>query len=593
MTKPIIPAAALAQHIAILGKTGSGKTFAARAVIVEPLLEAGRRVAIVDPTGAWWGLRSSPDGTRPGYPVLILGGDHGDVPLSPDSGGAVASLSAEQGFSLVADTSLLTVGERTRWFIDFAGALYRLNKSPLNLVLDEAHVFAPQGKVPDPQTGRMLHAANALASGGRSRGIRLTMITQRPQKLHKDALTSADTLIVLRVLAPQDRKAVEDWIAGADSPIKGREVLASLAQLQRGEGWVWYPEGSHLERVRFPSIATFDSSATPVDGAAIAEPTVARIDMEAVRAALGEDLKKAQEADPVWLLAELKKARFQINQGFTIDDKRKCYFDGFIAGEKVGFSTAQSYFRKLFDQGRTLPIIPTAVAMDFAKAYIVGGDPPQLNDPIVRVAPVAGQHERDFQDTYKVGVALKKNTVVPLPTMKEIYKAAEPEDWKSAPGNPGQRHPAVKAGLARIMTALAQCSTGLTAKQIGIRGLIAATSGTFSSYIKTARDHGWIEGTRPFVLTPAGLIALGEYVPLPTGEALRRHWVGELESGAARLFQVVCDFYPAAMSREAAGKAAGLSPSSGTFSKYLAKLRDLELIDVGNGLRASDDLFQK
>jgi molybdopterin-guanine dinucleotide biosynthesis protein len=46
------------QHIAVLGKTGSGKTFAVKG-IVEHLLERGRRVGIVDPTGAWWGLRSA------------------------------------------------------------------------------------------------------------------------------------------------------------------------------------------------------------------------------------------------------------------------------------------------------------------------------------------------------------------------------------------------------------------------------------------------------------------------------------------------------------------------------------------------------
>jgi DNA helicase HerA-like ATPase len=189
----------------VLGKTGSGKTFAAKAAIVEPLLERGRRVGIVDPTGAWWGLRSSRDGKGPGFPVLVLGGDHGDLPLPANGGAAVARLLVEQGVNLVADTSHLTVGERTRWFIDFAGTLYRANRAPLHLVLDEAHNFAPQGKVPDPDTGKMLHAANTLASGGRSRGIRLTMITQRPQKLHKDALTSADTLIAMRVLAPHDR----------------------------------------------------------------------------------------------------------------------------------------------------------------------------------------------------------------------------------------------------------------------------------------------------------------------------------------------------------------------------------------------------
>lgn len=49
-----LPLALLDQHAAIVGKTGSGKTFAAKGM-VERLLDAGRRVCIVDPTGVWWG----------------------------------------------------------------------------------------------------------------------------------------------------------------------------------------------------------------------------------------------------------------------------------------------------------------------------------------------------------------------------------------------------------------------------------------------------------------------------------------------------------------------------------------------------------
>ena len=111
--KPLIPEAALSQHIAVFGKTGSGKTFATKAALVEPALAAGRRVAIVDPTAAWWGLRSSRDGKGPGFPILVLGGDHGALPLPALGGAAVARLIAEQGVSLVAETSLFTVGERT------------------------------------------------------------------------------------------------------------------------------------------------------------------------------------------------------------------------------------------------------------------------------------------------------------------------------------------------------------------------------------------------------------------------------------------------------------------------------------------------
>ncbi|HLO41656.1 MAG TPA: DUF87 domain-containing protein, partial [Phycisphaerales bacterium] len=261
------PDPALTQHIAILGKTGSGKTYTAKS-IVEQLLTLERRVVVIDPTGAWWGLRSSSDGKCEGFPVVILGGQHGDAPLSAHSGAACAELVTKHALQVVFDTSSMSVGERTRWFTDFAGGLFRLNRTPVHVVIDEAHMFAPQsggGKI-DAETGKMLHAANTLASGGRSRGVRLMMITQRPAKLHKDSLTCCDTLIAMKVIAPQDRDAIKEWIDGCGDEKKGREVLDTLAQLARGEGWVWYPEGGVLRRVQFPRIQTFDSSATPGDG---------------------------------------------------------------------------------------------------------------------------------------------------------------------------------------------------------------------------------------------------------------------------------------------------------------------------------------
>ncbi len=324
MTKhSVIPAAALAQHIAVLGKTGSGKSYCVKG-IVESLLAAGKRVGIIDPTSAWWGLRSSSDGKSPGFPILVLGGDHGDLPLPALGGAAVARLLVEQGVNLVADTSHLTVGESARWFIDFASTLYRANRSPLHLVIDEAHNFAPQGKVPDPDTGKMLHAANKLASGGRSRGIRLTMITQRPAKLHKDSLTCADTLIAMRVLAPQDREAVQDWIKGCGDLVAGKQVLDSLAQLQRGEGWVWYPEGGHLQRTKFPPIKTFDSSATPTDGHTIKAPKgAADIDMTEIKAALADAVREAEANDPKLLRKRIADLEREHKNGNYILDSTK------------------------------------------------------------------------------------------------------------------------------------------------------------------------------------------------------------------------------------------------------------------------------
>ncbi|HEX9648385.1 MAG TPA: DUF87 domain-containing protein, partial [Alphaproteobacteria bacterium] len=77
--------ALLVGHVAILGRTGSGKSYVAKGW-VERLLRLGRRVCVIDPTSVWWGLKSSADGKAPGFPVAVLGGDHADIALTETAG---------------------------------------------------------------------------------------------------------------------------------------------------------------------------------------------------------------------------------------------------------------------------------------------------------------------------------------------------------------------------------------------------------------------------------------------------------------------------------------------------------------------------
>jgi len=61
-------------------------------------------------------------------------------------------------------------GDRTRFFIDFASTLFRQTRGARWLVIDEVHNFAPQGKVMDPDAGKMLHWANRIITEGRGKG---------------------------------------------------------------------------------------------------------------------------------------------------------------------------------------------------------------------------------------------------------------------------------------------------------------------------------------------------------------------------------------------------------------------------------------
>src|SRR5260370_38436382 len=101
-----LPADALDDRIAIVGTAGSGKTYAAKG-FVERLLDIGARVAIVDPLGVWWGLRASADGSAAGYPVVVFGGRHADVPITAGMGAALGRMIAREGLVFVVDLSEL------------------------------------------------------------------------------------------------------------------------------------------------------------------------------------------------------------------------------------------------------------------------------------------------------------------------------------------------------------------------------------------------------------------------------------------------------------------------------------------------------
>jgi Helicase HerA, central domain len=279
------PVDALDDRIAIVGTAGSGKTYAAKG-FVEQLLDSGARVAIVDPLGVWWGLRASADGGAAGYPVVVFGGNHADVPITGEMGAALGRLIASEAFACVIDVSELgSNAARRRFMAVFAEALYEANQEPLHLVLDEADLWAPQRPIKGWES--LLGHIEEIVRRGRVRGFIPWLITQRPAVVHKDVLSQADILIAMKLTASQDRDAIGAWIEGQADRHEGKRILGDLPRLQRGEGYLWAPGHGVLDRVSFPEIRTFDSSRTPKRGERLATPrTLAEVDLTAIIAAL-------------------------------------------------------------------------------------------------------------------------------------------------------------------------------------------------------------------------------------------------------------------------------------------------------------------
>ena len=280
-----LPADAFDDRIAIVGTAGSGKTYAAKG-FVERLLESGARVTIVDPLGVWWGLRASADGSAPGFPVVVFGGRHADVPITVDTAAALGKIISRKALACVVDLSDLgSSSARRRFMAAFAEALYEANEEPLHLVLDEADLWAPQRPIKGWEG--LLGHIEEIVRRGRVRGFIPWLITQRPAVVHKDVLSQADILIAMKLTASQDRDAIGAWIEGQADRQEGKRILGDLPRLQRGEGYLWAPSHSLLARISFPKIRTFDSSRTPKRGERLAIPrTLAEVELTAIIAAL-------------------------------------------------------------------------------------------------------------------------------------------------------------------------------------------------------------------------------------------------------------------------------------------------------------------
>lgn len=555
------------QSLAILAKRGSGKTYTA-AVLAEGLLRCKQQVVVLDPTGAWWGLKSSATGKSAGFPVVVFGGDHADLPLEPDSGEIIARAIVEKRFSAIVDLSHLRKGERVRFITAFAEALYRLNRQAMMLIVDEADAVAPQKVMHDE--ARMLGAMEDIVRRGRIRGIGCTLITQRPQVLNKNVLTQCEVLICLRLGHPKDIAAIKEWVGVHADEGQARAIISSLPALPVGTAWFWAPALDGLcERIAVRKRETFDSSATPKPGEIRAAPTAfAPIDVAQLGAEITATAARAAAEDPKALqkrIRELEAENANLQRSGTpapeeLKRAETAGYDRGVCDARRKFSLFKSEMLKIKASAeRVLVYVGSAAPVEFLASDV---------SPDRQLYPVVPWDAEPAKP-------------------KRVRTSAPP----ARPGPPATTG-APAGGIRRMMIALAQ-RAGLNARQLGLRAGLSSKSGTFSTYLAKMRASGWLAGDRAGLeLTPAGRAALGSYDPLPTGRALLHYWQKELgRSGAARMLDALSDAFPSALTREQLGAGAGISPSSGTFSTYLAKLRTLELVTGGSNLiRLSEEL---
>jgi hypothetical protein len=589
-----IPDAALDDRLGFVGMTGSGKTFGA-GTCVERILHKGGRVIIPDPLGVWWGLRLLADGKTPSpYNVVIFGGPHADLPITPHAGALIGEAVAGMRESAIIDLSEFeTAAAERRFMLAFLDAVYRkATRDPVHIVFDEADLWAPERILDREGNAQHLHGMmQTVVRRGRVKGLTSWLITQRPASLAKSVLSQVSGLVAFQLTASQDRKALGAWIEGQADKDAGKAILDRLPTKTQGEAVVWLPARGILTDVQFPLKETFDSSRAPERGQKKKRTAeLSPIDLGALKERLATVEAETKASDPKALKATIAELQKQLRArpaetkapeqaAATIRALERAAVEAKIAGYADAMQGTHGMMAGIREK-----IAPLEAALAAIKADVVQIEKwakRELSKPSVSRA-----------------IAIKVPSGSPAPPRPSPPRSAGYVDTaarstKSSPAANGDD--SLSPPLQRIIDAIRWWNVlgvaGPSHSQVAFIAGYSHKSGTWATYLSRLRLMNMIEGRGDLMLTQEGAAAVNEPSAPPSGEQLRATVLGKIDGPLARILTPILEAYPAGLSHAEAAEHARYSAQSGTWATYLSRLRSLDLIDGRGELRAQEWLF--
>lgn len=551
-----LPADAVTQTFGILARKGAGKMNTA-VVMAEEMLDAKAAIIVLDPLGVWHGLRSDKTGNKAGYPVLIMGGEHGDVPLEATSGAVVADFLVKDRVPTILDVSLFGENQMRRFVGDFADRFYRTNRDAVHWFVDEADEFAPQS-ASGGDIAKCLGAMQNIVRRGRARGIGVTLISQRSAVLSKSVLTQTECLVAMQTTGPQDLKAIGEWIKYHADAAECERILSTLPRFQRGEAWVYSPGWlGGLQRIQVRARHTFDTSGTPKPGETRRQAkTVAEINLDKLSDSIRKTVEDAKANDPAALRRRIAELERQ------------------VASKPTAKPTV--------DQAMVKRAVSVLVAPHKLAANKAIGDLRVIRESLSRLVEKAADAIQVLGDIAPVSVVMNAATA-------KIVKVDHPAPPRSSGYKPSGEIAAPPKGERAILIACASRPNGVSRQALTV--LTGYKRSTRDAYIQRLHEKGYLSDGDRITATPAGVASLGsDFEPLPTGPALWEWHKARLPEGERKVVQAAVDAYPNAIDRERISELTGYKRS--TRDAYIQRASMRELIEAGSdGIKASAELF--
>jgi len=599
----------------IIGKRGRGKTGAVKR-IQEECVRVGLPFVSFDPVGVAWGIRSSFDGSGPGLPVLVVGGPHGDVRLDRRAGDQVARSIVQANVPAVIDFSEEPKRAYREFVRDFSHTLFTINDTPRLVIVEEAPELVPQR--PRPDMMEVLEAVERLVRLGRNKAIGVVLVSQRTATISKDVLSQIDLLLAFGVVAPQDKKAIREWVEEKGQEEKYAEFEDGLSKLGRREAWAWAPEafGGIFRQVRIRDFHTFHPDKTHLARLKLLAVKPTTTDVSGIVGKLGTAMERlAKEKDAG---AELPRLREKVRK-----------LEAMAALVKEQSDLTQSYKPLRYEveslrgkRDRLTAALKEANELRREAAWAISGLRKNL-EGMSRMAGASLEDKRVQGLMERLGKPIESVAITtfdaPLAgreseggterstpqraTFSPSDLAANPPPaerrmWLNRRDGTGEHleDVALKSGAVRILRELAsRYPASFTRSQLGTLSGFTPSGGTFGTYFGQLKRIGFVEedGRGDVRATQKGMEFVGEVPPAPTSpHEVVVMWKSKFKRGAGEMLQALVDAHPDGLTREDLAEKTGFEVTGGTFGTYLSMLiRNGVAETTGNGVRASDSLF--
>lgn len=531
--------------------------------MAEKLFEAGVPFITFDPTGVWRWLQVP--GAGRGYPVVVAGGKHGNLPLTVNGAVEIVRAAMKNGVSLVLDLTDPNLS-KANW--------KQIVKSCVRVLLQEnathglRHIFIEEAAEFVPQRvidGDVYAEVEKLARIGGNAWLGYTLINQRSQEVNKAVLELCENLFLHRQKGKNAIENIDSWfeIAGVEQA----EIIKSLPNLPSGQCWAWMGGDHAPTLVKVPPKNSFHPDRRTMHGVKgkrgkkavdvggfIASMKTALVALEAEAAA----------NDPAKLRAEIAALKAAAKKS-TVDPAAITKADkaGFERGVKATMAEANKTAKSIIAGARaaikkSINELLGTIESELGRSDIVGKITAPIHRPVVVSAPA-------ITTTKTVPIIRQTGTQQQHGTAKETT---------------------LGAGERAILIATAQSVDGIASRQ-QLTIVTGYKKSTRNAYVQRLAAAGLVtanaNGENVFI-TELGKQALGDdYEPLPTGTALLAYHLAKLPQGEREVLQVIVD---GTTNRDAITDATGYKKS--TRNAYIQRLAARQLVEAnGDTVTAS------